>query len=201
MSYLVGIDVSHHQGVIDWDRVAAAGIAYAFIRCSDGVTKDREFDRNWHESQRVGLVRGCYHYFRARHELPTSQVEHLREGELPPVLYFETLDGMDDVVATNRARTWANQAERICNQLPIFYSYPHFIATSIHAPRRFDDSPLWIAHYGVDDPTVPKQWTDWTFWQYTDSGTVDGIATPVDLNRFRGTMFDLGRFAQRCTDP
>ena len=59
-----GIDVSHHQGDIDWHIVKAAGVDFAFIKASEGGDyRDREFARNWEEAGRAGIARGAYHFF------------------------------------------------------------------------------------------------------------------------------------------
>jgi lysozyme len=59
-----GIDVSHHQGAIDWTAVKAARVEFAFIKASEGGDfRDREFARNWEAARKAGVVRGAYHFF------------------------------------------------------------------------------------------------------------------------------------------
>jgi lysozyme len=59
-----GIDVSHHNGQIDWDRVAAQGIRFAYIKASEGNDlRDPLFEYNWTEVRRVGLIPGAFHVF------------------------------------------------------------------------------------------------------------------------------------------
>src|SRR5688572_19515997 len=60
-----GIDVTYHQQTIDWPKVKAAGIEFAFIRVSDGATfQDPKFDTNWAESRAAGVRHGAYQLFR-----------------------------------------------------------------------------------------------------------------------------------------
>ncbi|OPX16964.1 GH25 family lysozyme, partial [Gordonia sp. i37] len=75
----------------------------------------------------------------------------------------------------------------------ILYTYPKFWDTAMGGTTEFGDPPLWIASYnGQSAPEMPHGgWSTWTFWQYTDSGQLPGIPTPVDLNRFNGTTPQL----------
>jgi len=50
---------------------------------------------------------------------------------------------------------------------------------------------LWIAEYGVDEPTIPEEWQTWTFWQFTEEDHVAGIPTVVDGSHFHGKPHDL----------
>src|SRR6476660_2447595 len=60
----IGIDVSHHQGEIDWPRVASDGVRFAYIKASEGGTvPDHRFRENWVEAKKAGLRRGAYHFF------------------------------------------------------------------------------------------------------------------------------------------
>tara|TARA_Y100001933_G_scaffold248756_1_gene283035 strand:+ start:378 stop:620 length:243 start_codon:yes stop_codon:yes gene_type:complete len=62
---LFGIDVSHHQGAIDWAKVKAAGVHYCFMKATEGSTfKDKRFDFNWNQAKAHGIIRGAYHFFR-----------------------------------------------------------------------------------------------------------------------------------------
>src|SRR5262245_35091013 len=92
---LDGIDVSHHQGPIDWTRVAAAGTDFAFIKATEGRDHvDREFAVNWVESQRAGVPRGAYHFFTFC-TAGVDQAEHFLRvappapDALPPVVDVE----------------------------------------------------------------------------------------------------------------
>jgi hypothetical protein len=93
-----GIDVSFWQGVIDWQALADAGVKFAFIRAGDGLGTDTQFRRNWAEAKRVGILRGAYVFFRARHSGEEQARVLLRNlggdvGELPPVLDIEGKGG------------------------------------------------------------------------------------------------------------
>jgi lysozyme len=198
-----GIDVSHHQETISWRRVRQAGIQFAFIRVSDGLTaSDPRFAENWTGARRVGVLRGAYQYFRPE-ESAIAQADLLiaavrrDPGELPPVIDVELHGGRTPVLLAAHVRAWV---ERVRTQLrvePIVYTGPDFWRERVGGAD-LTRQPLWLAHYTTECPAVPWPWTRWTFWQHTDRGTVPGVAGPVDLNLFAGDYLALEELARRA---
>jgi len=200
---LVGIDVSHWQGDIDWAKVKGAGIKYAFIRVSDGIgTPDTKFDRNWTKAKDNGIPRGIYQFFRpgrdavAQADIVIEALDRLGMGELPPVIDVEYQKDANGVVMTPAAIAaqvgkWIDRVEGVLGVRPIIYTGRYFWNDYVKTTA-YNTYPLWIAHYTTAAcPNLPAAWSDWTFWQYTSSGTVNGISGGVDTNRFKGTMQDL----------
>ncbi|MGZ4787934.1 MAG: glycoside hydrolase family 25 protein [Terriglobales bacterium] len=199
-----GIDVSHYQGVIDWTEVAKAGVEFAFTKATDGMSgSDSMFQRNWTRAQAAGLRRGAYHFFRAQQDSERQAqcfVAMLREdrGELPPVLDFETLTGACVEQALRGAQRWMEIVEEECGRKPILYTGPAFWMTNLAGSSVFADYSLWIAHYTkVSKPNVPSAWRDWTFWQYSEQGSIPGVLGPVDLDYFAGNITELDAFCGR----
>lgn len=194
---LRGIDVSHHQGAIDWTQVHPAGVRFAFMKATEGETYvDSEFSTNWANSKAGGLLRGAYHFFRAGSSAET-QADHflstvdLSPGDLPPVLDVELSDGVESTPVIAGVQAWLASVQDAVGVKPILYTSPGFwngLGTD-----RFGNYPLWVAHYGVEEPRLPSGWTAWTFWQYSDSGTTDGVDGNVDLDVFNGTLEELER--------
>jgi GH25 family lysozyme M1 (1,4-beta-N-acetylmuramidase) len=181
-----GIDVSYYQESIDWPKVADAGIRFAFIRISDGLTvEDLRFERNWREAQRAGIARGSYQYFRpdqdaiAQADLVIARLRGDR-GELPPAIDVETDGGLRPAALAVKVRVWVNRVREQLGVEPIIYASPDFWRDSVGGADI--PQPLWLAHYTAKCPTVPQPWTRWTFWQFSQSGHVPGIAGPVDLD-------------------
>ena len=194
-----GIDVSHHQGTIDWDKVATATIAddarveFVFIKATEGKSHlDRNFQRNFRKAGQYGLIRGAYHYFspnvsgdrQARYFMDNVQLE---EGDLPPVLDIEEIGDQTPETLRKEALEWLNLMERRFGTPPIIYTGLKFKKTYLSTPE-FDRYPFWIAHYYVKQLGFNGQWK---FWQHTDVGTIDGITGKVDLNVYNGSMYDL----------
>jgi lysozyme len=193
-----GIDVSHHQGTVDWARAAAGGVKYAFIRVSDGAnTKDREFARNWSASKAAGVVRGAYQFFRpaqsvtAQADLFIAAVGKKLPGDLPPVIDVEVDSGVAPATIAARVRQWVDRVKAGTGATPIVYTGKYFWRDKVGAPSGFTQNPLWIANYTTKCPDIPTGWADWTFWQTSATGVVPGIAGNVDMNKFNGTLTQL----------
>lgn len=206
-----GIDVSYYQGTIDWPAVAATDVRFAVVRLSDGLgTRDSQFVRNWQQTKEAGLVRGFYQYFRASAggaAQAALAVERLNEAggfeadDLPPVLDIETLDGRTAAQVASEAAIWVSAMREATGKEPIIYTGAYFWDDN-GLPRTLNTQPLWTANYTTNPcPWTSDAWDRWTFWQYSDSGTVSGISGPVDLDYFAGTLDDLQRFATATIEP
>jgi LysM repeat protein len=126
-------------------------------------------------------------------------------GELPPVLDLETPDGQTKEKIVSRAKTWLDLVEAAFGKKPIIYSGQFFLQDYFSEagggpPVWTKDYPLWLAQYPNNyvegsQPFLPRGWFKWTFWQYSEKGTVNGINAKVDLNLFNGTLEELYKFA------
>ncbi len=190
---LHGIDVSHHQDNIDWQavkemQVKNVRIGFAFIKATEGLGRvDNTFRRNWYNAREAAITRGAYHYFISS-KSGKAQAENfietvnLQQGDLPPVLDIEETNGAAAEDIQQRARDWLERVEQFYKVRPIIYTnvdfYQNFLA------GKFDDYPLWVAHYLVQDkPHIDR---NWIFWQYNEKGHVNGIDANVDFNVFNG---------------
>jgi len=208
---LAGIDVSHHQGEVNWYAVAEAGISFAFAKATEGATfVDPQFSRNWASMKDAGIVRGAYHFFRPAKPVESQvsnflkAVNELGDGDLPAVLDLEEAptphgDEWEDVPGQNRVPlvlTWLDAVANRLGRKPIIYTRRGFIELELPEPAALAQSPLWVAHYTARAaPQLPSIWSNWTFWQYSEGGKVDGVEGHVDLNRFNGTAAELSGLA------
>jgi lysozyme len=179
-----GIDVSHHQGSIDWRKVAADDVAFAFIKASEGGDhRDSRFTINWLEAEAAGLKVGAYHFFtfcRPGHEQAANFMAVLgtRSSQLPAVLDLEFGGNCSATPTSSAIKTeienFLEPVERQLGRPVVFYVTPEFLDAYQDAlPPR----PLWIRSIF----RYPKQ-KNWLFWQYHHAGSVDGIEGRVDLN-------------------
>lgn len=196
--YVHGIDISHHQGEIDWPRLSTATyrerpINFVFMKATEGGDfVDDSFRYNFTQARECGLVRGAYHFFlpdvpadvQARNFI--SQVQ-LQPGDLPPVLDIEVLGKGGAEELQQRAATWLSIVERHYGVAPIIYASYKFKINYLSNPP-FTRYPYWIAHYYVENLEYTGQWK---FWQHTDRGRLDGIDNRVDLNIFNGNLEEL----------
>lgn len=183
-----GVDVSHHQGGIDWARVAGDDIAFAYVKATEGADHvDRRFAENWEGAHAAGLDRGAYHFF----TLCTpgrAQAEHfLRvvpddEGALPPAVDLELAGNCAARPSAARVRreleAFLEPVEEATGQRTVLYVGDDF--ESVYPVRQALDRPLWhrriLWRADVDG---------WWIWQFTGWAQVDGISGPADLNVMR----------------
>ena len=183
----LGIDVSYYQGEIVWTHVKRAGVKFAFIRAFDGTDiADIQFYNNWYRSRRVNLPRGAYQFFRPE-QSPIDQADVMIKllrahgaGELPPVLDVEVTGGLSPQVVAERAKIWVDRMRAELGVEPIVYTNPGM--WRLRPATELATQPLWLAHYTTICPELAAPWKDWTYWQYTDNGYIDGITGAVDLD-------------------
>lgn len=195
---LDGIDVSHYQGSINWSSVKASGVVFAFAKATEGSTyTDPNFSTNWPRMKSAGLVRGAYHYGRPGTDA-VAQARHFvnvvnpTSGDLQMVLDLETTDGRSPAQVWAWTQAFIAEIKRLTGRPGIIYTGYYFWRDNVGNPSNNLDCPLWIASYNPA-PTVPSAWPYWTFWQYTSSGSVPGIAGNVDLDYFNGSLTSLYR--------
>jgi len=188
-----GIDVSRHQSNISWKDVKEMQdqdihLSFAFIKATEGLeTEDDQFDRNWKNARKQQLARGAYHFFiptksgrlQARSFINTVDLE---PGDLPPVLDVEQSYGANAVNLQKEVGEWLKTIEAYYHVRPIIYTNVDFYNT--YLAGKFEDYPLWVAHYLVKDK--PRISRPWAFWQHNEKGRVNGIDAYVDFNVFSG---------------
>ena len=197
-----GIDVSEHNGHVDWAKVKASGRAFAFARVSDGLNyPDSEFAKNWSGMKAAGVVRGAYQYFRPgqgaveQANLLLSKMGALGPDDLPPVLDVETANGQSGANVVKGVRAWIDRVKGQTGRSPILYAAAGFWDT-LPDTAQFAPYTLWVANYGQTCPYLPKTWSKWAFWQSSESGSVPGVSGGVDVNQWNGTLAELLAFAK-----
>ncbi len=213
MATVPGIDVSYWNAGIDWPKVRATGQRFVFIKATEGdFYSDPSFGANWSGAKAAGLLRGAYHFFRANvdgKKQASRFIDYVKSlndnGELPPVLDLETHDGQKKDKIIERAKVWLDLVEAAFGKKPIMYSgqyflQDHFSEAGGGPPVWAKDYPLWLAQYPnnySDDskPYLPRGWFNWTFWQYSEKGRVNGVNASVDMNVFNGTLEELYQLA------
>lgn len=199
---LWGLDVSHHQKEIDWEQVSRQGAAdFVFVKATEGADfVDSLFAYNWQALDRYGIRRGAYHFFRA-YGCGDAQAAHflsqvqMKPGDLVPVLDIEVLDGIDPDAMLKEAKIWLQTVEKALGAKPIVYSNQYFYERFLSG--HLDGYPLWLARYSEQCPSLAGGKV-WHFWQFSNSGCIDGISRKVDLNFFPGSW---GKLEELCWYP
>lgn len=186
-----GIDISHHNGAIDFALVAADSVEFVVIKATDGVNfVDSCMRRNYEGARANGLKTGFYHFFRfnrggvrqARHFLKTTDgMTH----EFPAMIDFESEGNpdLDYYLIVGRLRDMINYLRQRNVRVMLYCNHKDY-DRYIHG--NFDHVDLWLASGrtpDVDDEAMPHR----VLWQHSHNGRVRGIPKPVDINTFNGT--------------
>lgn len=214
-----GPDVSEFQPNVDWAALRGDGYELAFVRASDGDRADLSYTRARVGAVRqAGLVLAAYHYARVAsagnfERTPATEAAmayYLASrhgwgvaGDLPLAYDVEknagetaTFQGQPAAKAAAHVAGFVQAYHSLAGHWPIVYTNPStwsLLGPQLTATQAgaLAQCPLWVAHWGVASPTVPAPWSSWTFWQYTNAGTVAGVTGNVDLNRFSGSRTEL----------
>lgn len=184
-----GIDVSHHQGSIDWSAVKRADARFAYIKATEGAGfKDSNFADNWRGCEANGIAPGAYHFFtfetagKLQAENFISQVPAAANA-LPPAIDLE-FSGYNKVRRPPAAdfqrelSVFWDALERHYGKTPVVYTTTDFQEQYL---KRMPIERLWIRE------VVVRPRRGWTFWQFSSRGRVAGMSTYVDWNVFNGT--------------
>jgi lysozyme len=197
--YIQGVDVSWHQGAIDWRTLASDNVAFAYIKATEGGDHvDPMFAANWAQAGDAGLYRGAYHFFTlcrpgAQQASNFIAIVPRVPGALPPALDLEHMgpcrEGptMPDVIA--EARAFMDRVEAHYGVRPIIYTTREFHDAHLTELR---GERFWIRSIATP-PSFRR--ADWVIWQHHHRGHRRGVQGPIDLNAFRGDANALAAFA------
>jgi len=193
-----GIDVSKYQGDVDWQAVKDAGVAFAYIKATEGGDAvDSKFQRNWAAARAAGIPRGAYHFVywcRPPHEEIANfkSVVPVEADSLPPVLDVEATPTSRSCKRTlyreevlEDMKKMLQEMERHYGKKPIIYSSVDFYQSILHE-NALAEYPIWVRSTKYH-PTVRYGSRKWTFWQYRSDGAISGVPGAVDQNAFFGS--------------
>jgi len=205
-SVVRGVDVSQHQGSVEWTKVHAAGFEFAIVKCSEGqdfvdpadgpataTNEDRieRLRRRCTEIRKQDMRLGLYHFLRPRTgrtgaveaDFAVRIARAIGWGEPSDLRLTVDVETTDlSPKATHRyLRQFVERIDELTGDKPIIYTFPAFWQM-LGNPSTLG-CPLWIAHFDADKPAVPQPWHEYAIWQHSDDGEVPGIRGHVDLNR------------------
>jgi lysozyme len=198
---LNGIDVSNYQGTVNWTDVKNAGYSFAFAKATEGTDfEDAYFPANWSGMKSAGLIRGAYHFGHPSVSA-TSQAQYFvnyinahggfKDGtSLQLMLDLEDTDGESPSTVWTWVQNFIAEIKTLTGRPGIIYVGYYFWVDDVGNPTNNLDCPLFVASYTAS-PSVPSAWPYWTFWQYTDAGSVPGVSGDCDKDYFAGTLANL----------
>jgi lysozyme len=198
---VIGVDVSHHQGQIDWNALARGGVAFAYVKATEGANfQDISFATNWAQSARTGVPRGAYHFFtlcrsgndQARNFMATVPRD---PQALPPVVDVESMgpcqNGAQVGNVAREIEIFLTLLEGYYGRRPLIYTTAEF--HDAYLIGQFPRERFWIRSL-VIPPLFRYQ--QWVFWQFHNRGRRPGVQGPVDLSAFRGSKTDFAAFSR-----
>jgi lysozyme len=193
---VIGVDVSSHEGDIDWTALAASSVAFAYIKATEGGDfRDRRFQDNWDGAKAAGMPRGAYHFLTQCRSGAEQAANFIRTvpreaGALPPAVDAEHMGpcSSGQTVADIRGELVAfmDAVEAHYGKRPIVYVTYEF--HQAHLDGHAGTEHFWVRSLFLP-PSIQKQ--SWLFWQFHNRGFRPGISGPVDLDAFRGSTADL----------
>lgn len=195
----VGVDVSHYQGKIDWNKVKASGVSFAIMKATEGRTFiDDRFTFNVQGASAAGIVTGAYHFCRAGStKQAVLEAKHFVDAvesaggvDLPLALDLESKEAGTRANAVAVAKAFVAYVQSRGHEV-MLYTFPSFVDEMLDASLA--DLPLWYANYDVKQPKDRGGWKRWFILQHTDKGNVAGINVKdnLDMNEFDGSVEEL----------
>ena len=177
-----GIDISHHQGTVNWNELVKHNKPdFIFLKCTEGTTFiDNKYKSYKKQANSKGITTGAYHFFSYR--TPGKiQAQHFikysnhKRGDIVPVLDVEyTKNRSSNAKIRKEVKEFSKEIKKQLGVKPIIYTGYSFYKNILEG--YFEDHHFWIC----DMSREPR--CNYTFWQYTDRGHVKGIGN-VDNNR------------------
>nr|WP_240686806.1 lysozyme [Amycolatopsis suaedae] len=189
-----GIDVSGHQGNVNWAHWWGQGKRFAYVKATEGTGyRNPYFAQQYNGSYNIGMIRGAYHFALPDRSSGAAQADYFvnngggwsRDGKtLPGALdieynpYGATCYGLSKTAMGNWIRAFHDRYHARTGRWPTIYTTTNWWNTCVGGQNFGGTVPLWIARYNSTVGPLPPGWGFYTFWQYTSS--------PIDFNRFNG---------------
>lgn len=185
-----GIDISAHNGYIDFAKVKKAGYDFVFVKATEGTDfKDTMFTDNVRRAAAAGLKVGAYHFFRfdTDGEMQAINLLHSlrnRRFDFPVMIDIERFgnpDGHEASAIISRLRAMLRCLEEEGVDIILYSNKDDY---NRYLKESFSRYPLWICSF-----IQPEAGLDWSIWQYSHRGNVDGVKGYVDLNTIKTEFY------------
>ncbi len=188
-----GVDVSHHNGDINWAQLRNEGISFAYIKATEGLShKDRSYRNNYLKSKQSDIKAGAYHFYTFGLD-GVMQAQHF--------IHVAKVDGNDLIPAIDVEHSLINiyssdkdYQERVIVELQKmeqalfdYYGVHPIIYTNkdcykLYIKKHFPENLIWMSDLR-NEPTI--QDNEWVIWQFSHTGVINGAMGDIDLNYFR----------------
>ncbi|GAB2978811.1 lysozyme [Amycolatopsis acidiphila] len=192
---VAGIDVSGHQGNVDWNSYWGQGVRFAYVKATENTNYTNPyFAQQYNGSYDVGMIRGAYHFATPDTSTGAAQANYFvdhgggwsADGRtLPGALdmeynpYGATCYGKSKSAMTAWIKDFSDTYHARTNKYPAIYSSTSWWGQCVDGDFS-STNPLWVARYASSVGTLPYNWGTYTFWQYSSS--------PIDQDTFNGSI-------------
>ncbi|QFZ24699.1 lysozyme [Saccharothrix syringae] len=203
---VAGMDVSSHQGDVDWQHWWDQGMRFAYVKATEGTDyRNPYYDQQYHGSAAVGMIRGAYHFALPDRSDGATQANHFVDNgggwspdgiTLPGALDVEynpygedTCYGLTPDAMVEWIRQFAETYQARTGRWPVVYTSTLWWDRCTGLAGDFTDtSPVWVARYAAEIGPLPHRWAVHSIWQHSSA--------PIDQNVFNGTADDLAALAR-----
>jgi lysozyme len=202
--------VSGWQGDVDWAAVVGDGYTFAMTKASEGTYYTSSyFASQYNGSYNEGMIRGAYHFAIPDDSDGTTQADYFvdhgggwsADGQtLPGTLdiewnpYGSSCYGLSQSEMADWIMDFADEYYARTGRDMMIYTAASWWNSCVDSTD-FSFIPLWIANWGVTSPALPNCWSDYTFWQTADDGSVAGTSGNIDIDTFNGSPDEMYHFA------
>ncbi|MBB5954555.1 GH25 family lysozyme M1 (1,4-beta-N-acetylmuramidase) [Saccharothrix tamanrassetensis] len=198
-----GMDVSSHQGDVDWDRAWADGARFAYVKATEGTGyRNPNFGQQYDGSYRVGMVRGAYHFALPDRSDGAAQADFFADNgagwspdgkTLPGAVdleynpYGDTCYGLSQEAMGGWVKAFSDRLVQRTGRHPTIYTSTSWWNLCVGKTVTFGaTNPLWVAHYNDQLGPLPNGWDRHAIWQWQAAGLFPG-----DQNLFNGDSEQL----------
>ena len=185
---IYGIDVSHHQGKIEWGKVKKwknKKLDFVYIKATEGATYiDKTYKTNIKEAKENDFLDGSYHYFRTTSSIENQFQNFIKtidksEQDLIPLIDVEEKTNWTNKEFHKNFKAFLNMVENYFGQKPMIYTVNSFY--NLNLSGKYKEYHFLIGRYGENAPNMRDK-TSWTIWQFSETGKVEGIPMDVDID-------------------
>lgn len=188
-----GIDISHHQPVLNWNMVNNQNITFAYIKATEGITlKDRNYKTNYDTSRETNIHIGSYHFYifglsgseQARNFINTAKCQ---TGDMIPAIDVEHSKSNPYSTDSTFSASTRNELITLEKELYDYYGVHPVIYTNkdcykLYVKNLFPDNIIWICDL-YNEPSDDIK--NWRLWQFSHEGKLPGVTEKIDLNYYR----------------
>jgi lysozyme len=201
--FKIGIDISHHNELPDWNALRVAGVSFAYIKTSEGVgTPDLKAKELAQKAKQYQFRIGYYHFCRpdsknggtvlkdatAEANDALDRMSSIGAPDLPLVMDLEDQQKWDTPLDPPDYLLWINtfmgRIQEATGTSPMIYSRKEYLDRRLPTNHHLGDHKLWISRYSMQDARqlqLPAGWNSWSIWQYCEDGNI-GNNSKLDIN-------------------